>query len=458
MKIHPKTWFLSLIFFSIISIINAQKSNSEQPITKKVVPWANKMNVYEVNIRQYTPAGTFKAFQEYLPRLRDMGVKVLWFMPINPISKRDRKGSLGSYYAIENYRTINPEFGTMADWINLVNACHQLGFKVLMDWVPSHTGADHNWLFKHKNFYVLDKKGNPTYLYDWKDTRKLNYENKELCDSMFALMKYWIKYTNIDGYRVDVAGEVPDDFWQKTIPALQKVKPIFMIAEAEKPSMYELGFDATYSWKEYHFMEKIALQSKKKKYNAKKFFKILKKINSTFPTNYRRMYFTSNHDENSWHGADFSTMPGSSHAPFAVLTQTLPNGFPLIYSGQEIPVKRSIKFFDKDDIFTNPNIDYSELQRFNFYQTLLSLRNDSCFSDAATFTKLNIKNKHILAFLKTNKNFNCLVIVNLSEDDQIFTFKEKFDEILMYDVFEDKQVSIEREFSIGGWGYKVYKF
>ncbi len=452
MKIKIIFWLWATMFYFIVANISAQKPTP-------IVSWANKMNVYEVNIRQYTPAGTFKAFQEYLPRLRDMGVKVLWFMPIHPISKRDRKGSLGSYYAVENYRTINPEFGTMADWLNLVKTCHQLGFKVLMDWVPSHTGADHDWIFKHKNFYVLDKKGNPTYLYDWKDTRKLNYENKELCDSMLELMKYWIKFANIDGYRVDVAGEVPDDFWRKTIPALQKIKPIFMIAEAEKPSMYEVGFNATYSWKEYHYMEKIAAQTKKKKYTAKKFFKkILKKINNKFPENYRRMYFTSNHDENSWHGADFNTMPGSIHAPFAVLTQTLPNGFPLIYSGQELPIKRSIKFFDKDEIFNNPSLDYYDLQRFNFYQTLLSLRNDSSFSDAATFTKLKIRNKHILAFVKTNKNFNCLVIVNLSEEDQTFTFKERFDEILMYDVFEDRQVSIEKEFTIGGWGYKIYKF
>ncbi|MDI9338264.1 MAG: alpha-amylase family glycosyl hydrolase [Alphaproteobacteria bacterium] len=439
--------FLNLIFFTNYKII-------AQPIGLK---WTEKMNMYEVNVRQYTAEGTFKAFQEYLPRLKNMGIKVLWFMPINPISNRDRKGSLGSYYAISNYKDINPEFGRMPDWIALVHEAHTQGFKVLMDWVPSHTGADHSWLYQHKNFYVLDKTGNPTYLYDWKDTRKLNYQNKVMRDSMIEAMKFWVKNTDIDGFRVDVAGEVPDDFWRTAIPEINKIKPLYWLAEADKPSLHEAGFHATYSWREFQFMKKI-VEHKNKKYNAKNFYKLLVSINKEFPNYYNRLYFTSNHDENSWNGADFNTMPGSSHAPFALLTATLPNGYPLIYSGQEIPIKRAIKFFDKDQIFSNPNIEYDQLKRFYFYQTLLNIREDSSLTNGNQFLNLKVKNKNILAFIRSYNSYNLLVIVNLNEKDQKFKLKYNFNSLYLYDVFKDKTLKIDNEFEINGWGYKVYKF
>src|SRR5947209_1010843 len=179
--------------------------------------WSERSNIYEVNVRQYSKEGTFKEFEKNLYRLKKMGVEILWFMPINPISKKDRKGLLGSYYAVADYTEVNPEFGTIADFRQLVNKAHSLGFKVIIDWVPNHTGADNRWLIAHPDFYVKDDKGNPVSPYDWTDTRKLNYKNPEMADSMINAMKYWIREASIDGFRCDVAGDVPADFWTRCI-------------------------------------------------------------------------------------------------------------------------------------------------------------------------------------------------------------------------------------------------
>ena len=186
---------------------------------------SNQNNIYEVNIRQITPEGTFKAFEQHLTRLKEMGVKTLWFMPIYPISVKDRKGTLGSYYAIQDYKKINPQFGTLQDWKHLVNEAHKKGFFVIIDWVANHTGADHQWLQTHPAFYVQDSiTHQPIAPFDWTDVRKLNYSNYELRDSMSASLQYWIKETNIDGFRCDVAAEVPSSFWRTNCFSFRKAR------------------------------------------------------------------------------------------------------------------------------------------------------------------------------------------------------------------------------------------
>ena len=223
---------LACIIFSCNNVSIKQETenvNADTSVVDGHPAWILQGNIYEVNIRQYTPEGTFKAFEPNLQRLKEMGAQTLWFMPINPISKVDRKGLLGSYYAVSNYTTINPEYGTLNDWNGLVNKCHEMGFKVIIDWVPNHTGADHYWLKDHPDFYVRDSiTGKAVSQFDWTDTRKLNYKNEVLADSMINCMKYWINESGIDGFRCDVAGEVPDAFWRKCIPELKKMKNIFI--------------------------------------------------------------------------------------------------------------------------------------------------------------------------------------------------------------------------------------
>ncbi|QKG56809.1 hypothetical protein GKZ68_09360 [Hymenobacter sp. BRD128] len=238
----------------------AQPASSTGPSPAPVAhpAWIMQGNIYEVNVRQYTPEGTLTAFAKHLDRLQKMGVETLWFMPLNPISKVARKGSLGSYYAVADYTKLNPEFGTMADWQQMVRAAHARGMKVIIDWVPNHTGADNRWLTQHPNFFVKNKEGQPAVAFDWDDTKQLDYKNPEMQDSMIAAMRYWVKTSDIDGFRCDVAWNVPASFWRRAIPTLRQSKSLFMLAEGDSAYLPRSGFDAVYPWHMFHAMEKVA--------------------------------------------------------------------------------------------------------------------------------------------------------------------------------------------------------
>ncbi len=413
--------------------------------------WILQGNIYEVNVRQYTPEGTLNAFSKHLTRLKNMGVQTLWFMPINPISKVDRKGTLGSYYAVADYTAINPEYGTLNDWKEIVKKAHGMGMKVIIDWVPNHTGADHYWLNKHPDFYVKDKSGNAMMAADWADTRKLNYANAELRDTMIAQLKYWIKVSDIDGFRCDVAGDVPDDFWKRAIGELKKMKNIFMLAEGDKPELNKDGFDATYSWFDFALYKQIAKQQRK----ASDFDSALLRTNTLFPANSLRMFFTSNHDENSWNKADYATTPGEIHAPFAIMTQTIQRSVPLIYSGQEEPFLRAIRFFDKD------TINFKNYAREKFYTTLLHLRkNNPALAANAEFKKLKVGNEDaVYAYLRQSGKNKVVVILNWSNKNE--TIKMNDANLLgdVYNVFEHKKEKLTaKPWAIKPWGYVVYTY
>ncbi len=407
----------------------------------------NQGNIYEVNIRQYTKEGTFIAFAKHLPRLQKMGVQTIWFMPIQPISKFGRKGSLGSYYAVASYTDINPEFGTLADFNATVDQAHALGMKVLIDYVPNHSGADHPWLTTHPDFYETDSTGKPTYTADWSDTRELNFNNLVMQDSMINTMKYWLNATKIDGFRVDVAWGVPYSFWDKCIPALKKLRNIYLLAEADDAKLHELGFDATYSWKEFHVLNDIAAGKK----DILSLDTVLQNINKEFIKGAQRLYFTSNHDENSWNKADYATMPGAIHAPFAVFTQTYDRTMPLIYSGQEEPVLRPLAFFEKD------SIEFKNYERANFYTTLLKLRkSNSAFADNANFKRLkvNLPNK-IMAYERSNGKDKVVVVLNLSNQPQQ-AIVEDIEPGFYVDGFTGQNPKDIRYIQMKAWGYQVF--
>lgn len=450
--------FLSCLLLGYSFFLFSCSNNTELKSTSAVdtamidghPAWIEQGNIYEVNVRQYTPEGTFKAFEKNLDRLKNMGVQTLWFMPINPISQKDRKGKLGSYYAVSSYTTINPEFGSMDDWKALVKDAHEKGFKVIMDWVPNHTGADHPWIKSHPDFYVLDSVTHqPVSPFDWTDVRKLNYNNPQLVDSMIADMKFWITQSDIDGFRCDVATDVPKEFWSKCIPELRKMKNIFMLAESNAAWMHEAGFDATYTWDAFNMMKQI----EKGQRPAFGIDSVLWKVDSTYPKNAIRMYFTSNHDENSWNKADYGTMPGASHAPFAVLTQTIERSVPLIYSGQEEPFLDSISFFYKDTII------FGKFQRAGFYKTLLNLRkNNSALAANASFKKLATSNDSAMYAFERQKDGNkVLVILNLSNKPQQFTWKDQPSEKEWNNVFLGNKEPVDKGFGIEPWGYAVYE-
>lgn len=441
---------IALLTFSYCTTRNITTSQENVSLVNGHPAWIMQGNIYEVNTRQYTPEGTFNAFAPHLQRLKNMGVQTFWFMPITPISKTDRKGELGSYYAVADYKAINPEYGTMNDWKTLVNKCHEMGFKVITDWVANHTGGDNNWLTTHSDFYMHDSSGNVMSQYDWTDTRKLNYNNNELVDSMITAMKFWVTETNIDGFRCDVAGEVPDAFWKKCIKELREEKNVFMLAEGNKPELIKDGFDATYTWDQFNVMKLIAKGEKP----ASAFDSVLQKIEAKFPANALQMYFTSNHDENSWNKADYGTMPGESHAPFAVLTQTMYRSVPLIYSGQEEPFLDSISFFYKD------TITFNKLTREQFYKTLLNLRKTNpALAANASYQKIITGNDDaVYAYIRKSGNRKVLVILNLTDKPQTYMFRSADAAGKYENAFTHQKQTLEadKQYNLNAWEYLVY--
>ena len=412
--------------------------------------WIMNGNIYEVNVRQYTPEGTFNAFSKHLVRLKNMGVQTLWFMPINPISKVGRKGKLGSYYAVANYTAVNPEFGNLNDFRVLVVKAHGLGMKVVIDWVPNHTGADNVWLTTHPDFFVRDSAGKAIPPYNWDDVRQLDYKNRVMQDSMIAAMKFWLTSCHIDGFRCDVAWNIPGDFWKRCIRELRKKKYIFMLAEGDKTYLHPSGFDATYGWDMFHAMIQVA----KGKRPATVLDSVKAKYDTEYPKGGLELLFTSNHDENSDNGADYRIFPGPVHAPFAVFTFTMPHNVPLIYSSQEEPALRAIRFFDKDTIV------FKNFARAPFYKTLLALRrNNAAFAPDASFTKVHLGDDDaVYAFIREKASKKALVILNLSAKQQTISLSDGLCGNA-HSVFEHKSEQLSsKPRTIEPWAYEVYEY
>ena len=350
----------------------AEQGQAQQPQEKVQQPLSNSV-VYEMNVRQYTPEGTFAAAQKELPRLAEMGVDILWLMPIYPIGVEGRKmgpEDLGSYYAVRNYCDVNPEFGTLADFDNFLAEAHKLGLRVVLDWVANHTSPDAVWVTgKPADWYERDAEGNTTYTADWSDTANLNYENKEVWKGMSDAMHFWME-RGIDGFRCDMACEVPLEFWQETIAGLRADYPnMYWLAEGEEPKLHSLsGFNASYSWELHHMMNAIARGEK----NIPELLEYIEKDAKRHENmNAYRLMFTSNHDENSWAGTEFERM-GDAAKLMAVLTFTLPGGQPLIYTGQEIGWNKRFEFFKHDPVPAWEKNEY-----FDFYKGLIKIRHEN---------------------------------------------------------------------------------
>lgn len=444
----PVCWFSCSPKYTPITNTGASKTGFDHPA------WSSRSNIYEVNLRQYSQEGTIKAFEKSLPRLKEMGVEILWFMPITPIGLKDRKmdeTQLGSYYAVKNYKEINPEFGTMADWKQMVKNAHSMGFKVITDWVANHSAPDNPWMTTHPAFYERDSSGNFVSPYDWTDTRKLNYTNRELRDSMISAMKFWINETGIDGFRCDVAESVPADFWKECITELRKIKDVFMLAEGERPELHYAGFDATYAWSVMGPMAEV-YQGKR---SLASFDSVLNRNISNYPVNAFRTYFTTNHDENSWNGTEFEKY-GDAYKAFAVFTQTFYQSIPLVYSGQEVPNKKRLKFFIKDPI------EWNKFEMAPFYSTLLHLRkNNAALAADAGYKKLATANDiAVFAYIRQSKKDKVAVILNLSGEPQHFTIKESDIYGNAVNVFTGEKQKLIRDFvyELEPWDYVVYEF
>lgn len=419
--------------------------------------WVKNANIYEVNIRQYTPEGTFNAFRSHLPRLKEMGVDVLWLMPVFPVSKERRKGKLGSYYAVGDYTAVNPEFGSLEDFKALLNEAHNLGMKVILDWVPNHTGWDNPWIKQHPEWFTKNSKGEITdpikangESWGWTDVADLDYSNLAMRQAMIDAMKYWVETIGVDGFRCDVAGEVPDDFWVDARIRLDSVRPVFMLAEAEYPPHRNNGsFQMSYGWSFHHIMNKIA----KGEEDATAIGKWLEEDRAKYEKGFH-MHFITNHDENSWKGTEFERL-GEGVKTFAVLAYTF-DGMPLTYSGQEAALDKRLRFFEKD------TIQWGNFPMKDFYTTLLQLKrqNKALWNGEAGGEPRIIGNtneKTVVSYLREKDENRVVVVLNLTGEPQEVSLKGN-DYVGDYtNVFANRSQTLTEDmvFQLNPWDYLV---
>jgi glycosidase len=446
----------------------------------RVPDWHKNATIYEVNLRHYTKENTFKSFEAELPRLKEMGVDILWFMPIQPVGKTNSKGSLGSPYSVADYMTTNPSFGSPADFKHMVDVIHELGMHIIIDWVPNHTSWDHPWIKEHPEYYTKDKNGkiidpidyNTGKSWGWTDVADLNFDVPEMRLAMIKALKYWITELDIDGFRMDVAHGVPVDFWAQCSDSLYKVKPLFMLSEGEVPAIVNNGaFIADYAWEMHHTLNQIAetqganrnatkqlvagnvSDAKKVKVNknASHIDSILAKKAQLYTKGYQ-MNFTSNHDENSWADTEMARM-GEGHITFAVLAMTMP-GLPLIYTGQESAMDKKLEFFEKD------SIPWGNYQYAGFYKALFSLKHRSKAlwngQYGGPLVKIQTGNDtNIYAYQREKDGDKVIVVLNLSAKQQKATIKGQTGKYK--DAFSNADVSITdgQVLDLKPWEYLV---
>lgn len=395
--------------------------------------WIENAVIYEANLRQGTADRNLKGLQRRLPMLKDLGVDIVWLMPIHPISELNRKGTLGSYYAVQDYKKVNPEFGTMEDLQEFVRTAHSLRMKVILDEVCNHTGCDNAWVTENAEYYAKDADGKMYGPFDWTDTYKLDYSNPATVEAMSDALKFWITEADIDGYRCDVAGEVPTAFWEKVIPELNAIKPIFMLAESSKPELLN-SFNADYAWPMKDLFNDIAatqgVNSYAEEHNQKRaqataadIVKLLKKQADEYPAGSIHMNMVTNHDLNSWEGTEFERY-GKGLGAFAVLSYTLP-GMPMMYTGQEVGFNHPFEFFEIDSV----QPDYTPNQITAFYEMLNSLKHNHSALNASgqmdTMTVWNTTTPDVLAFTRKDaQGDEVTVMVNLANNENMVTFTD----------------------------------
>lgn len=444
-----------------------KKESATQETVKKIAPVSDEMLetaiIYEANIRQYSKEGTFEQFTKDIPQLKTLGVKVIWLMPIFPISETKRKATggkfasefpkeeqkkyLGSYYAVSDFTKINPEFGTIEDFRKLVKTAHENDIYVILDWVPNHTGWDHTWLKTNPKFYTQNEKGEVIHPKgtDWTDVADLNYDNKELRKAMVKDMLYWITEEGVDGFRCDVAGSVPTNFWVEAIPQLRAKKDIFMLAEAWEPELLKDGlFDMAYSWDRHHTMNHIAKGEK----TVKAWDENYTKDTTRYEADDILMNFVTNHDENSWNGTIKERM-GPAAEVFTALSYIAP-GMPLIYSGQEYDLSHRLKFFEKDEI------PHTKGKMWNLLQQLGKLKRTHAAmhggKKSATYDRLATE-ENVLAFTRKKNGKEIVFVANLSKKEAKTVLKIQGNYV---DYMSQEKVNLNNTpITLQPWGYQI---
>ena len=444
-----KTFFLLIAAVAMLSCAEQQELRHPK--------WAYDATIYELNPRQATEEGTFAAAEALLPELKQNGIDIIWVMPCQPIGKITRKGTLGSYYSIIDYCAINPEFGTRADFEHFLAQAHKMGFKVILDWVANHTAPDSEWT-KNEGWHYRDSLGNLMVQYDWTDISKLNYNNQDMRAEMLKAMHWWMDSIGIDGFRCDVAGEIPTDFWNWAMADLRQGHPdMFTLAENEDKAqeLTESAFDMYYGWELHHLMNGVA----QGKSNVEDLWAYFAKTDSTIRPEAIRMNFITNHDENSWNGTEQERM-GDAVPLFQAFCYIAP-GMPMIYTGQLSGNHHRLEFFEKDLI--DKDEAYSEADLYHQLNGLRE-RNKALFSPevGAPLVRIATDNEHIFACARQKEGRwhtnTVIAVMNMSGEEQEVTldlagFEGKYKCICGKEV----QLETAQSFTMKPWSFKIFE-
>lgn len=420
----------------------------------KVKPpeWTRDAVIYQVNLRQFTSEGTLAAAELRLPRLKELGVDILWLMPIHPIGQKNRKGSLGSPYAVRDYRAVNPEFGTFDDLKRFVDRAHALGLRVILDWVANHSAWDNPLVAQHPDWYERDWKGDfhPTSWWDWSDIIEFDYSKPELRRYMADAMAFWVQEAGVDGFRCDVAAYVPIDFWNEVRRELDAIKPVFMLAEAASRDMHYEAFDATYAWGLHSALHEVARKGASVDALAGHY----SEQDNLFPRGSMRMVFTSNHDKNSWEGTEFEMFGDAVRA--AIVLTFVGDGIPLIYNGQEAGNTKRLAFFERDPLVWQ---DHPHARLFKQLIALKS-RNSALHNGpwgARMIRMTNDSPQRVLSFVRANESDKVLALFNFSAEPRRVRLREALAHGQYTEFFSQRALTVDAATSIDlePWGYAV---
>jgi glycosidase len=415
--------------------------------------WSKNATIYQINTRQFTDEGTFKAAEKHLPRLKALGADILWLMPIHEIGVKNRKGTLGSPYAVKDYYSVNPEFGALDDLKQFVKAAHEHGMYVILDWVANHTAWDNNLVDEHPDWYVRDWKGDfrPTPWWDWEDIIDLDYSLPEVRQYMTDALKYWVSEVDIDGYRCDVAGFVPTDFWNNVRKELEAIKPVFMLAEWESTDLHAEAFDMTYAWSWNQAVHHIA----KGTADVNSLCVYYSWNEKAYPADIMRMTFVSNHDHNAWEGTDRERFGDCLEA--AIVLSVVGEGMPLIYNGQEAGNEKRLAFFERDPIV------WREHSLGDLYKHLFALKkaNTVLWNAGWGARMIRIPNSaplKVLSFVRKNAQDKVFAVINFSAETQTVNFRESLYHETYTDYFSKQRVTFDAhsELTLPPWGYRVF--
>jgi len=415
--------------------------------------WSRSAVIYQINTRQFTAEGTFRAAEAHLPRLKALGVDILWLMPIHPIGEVNRKGSLGSPYSVRDYYGVNPEFGTLQDFRHFVDAAHTHGFHVILDWVANHTAWDNPLVTEHPDWYARDWKGefHPTPWWDWSDIIELDYQNPALCEYMTGALKYWLREAGVDGFRCDVAGMVPTDFWNNARRELDAIKPVFMLAEWEERDLHAEAFDMTYAWTWYDAVHLVTTA----RTGLFPLYRYYSHQVKGFPPDAYRMTFVSNHDKNSWDGTEFEQFGDGLEA--AIVLSMTGEGMPLIYNGQEAGNERRLSFFEKDPIV------WREHPLGELYRKLIALRKETRAlwngaSGARMIHAPNTAPDSVFSFTRQDAEAKVFVALNFSDQPRTVQFTTALQEGAYVEALTGQpgHFNASTPLTLGPWGYRVY--